>query len=98
MDGILLHAKELLHIGHLRGKKEEHAIIVELNALKRRLDEVDTRFDLEVDEDLIDACIYEKNSLLARYRHLLKCAKEQGITCNPCEYMPRFEGEYQPWG
>ena len=103
MDAIL-HVKGLLHFTgraqteKVQEKKEMHDIITELNDLKRRIEEVDMRFDLQVDEDLIEACIYEKNSLLARYRHLLKYARERGLTCHPCENMPRFEGEYLPWG
>ncbi|WP_040198280.1 DUF2508 family protein [Candidatus Soleaferrea massiliensis] len=81
----------------MQEKKEERELIAELGILKKRIEEVDTRFDLEVDDDLIDACIYEKNSLMARYRHLLKYAKEQGFTCHPCRQMMRFEGEYLSW-
>ena len=62
-----------------------------LNAKKRRflreLKEIcsqikctDMWFEMEEDEDLIDASIYQRESLNARYRYLLKKAKEHNIS------------------
>lgn len=44
-----------------------------------RLENANTRFALEQDSDLIEACIYEIEALRARYRYLLKQAKNQGL-------------------
>ena len=41
---------------------------------------------MESDSDLIEACIYEMEALRARYRYLLKAAREQGITAAPDVY------------
>lgn len=44
----------------------------------RQLENVQSRFEMENDPDLIEACIYEMESLRARYRYLLRQAKAQG--------------------
>lgn len=70
-------------------KNNQEALI--LNAKKRRflkeLKEIcsqikctDMWFEMEDDEDLIDASIYQRESLNARYRYLLKKAKENDIS------------------
>ena len=43
-------------------------------------------FDLEVDTDLIEQHIYERQALLARYRYLLGKARELGL------YMQKYCG------
>lgn len=50
---------------------------------------VRTCFEMESDPDLIEAYIYEQEALRARYRYLLKTAKEQGQTASFC---PPFSG------
>ena len=47
-------------------------------------------FDLEVDTDLIEQRIYERQALLCRYRYLLARAREQG--------QPTVLTRYQPMG
>lgn len=55
------------------------------------LQAVQMRFSMESDSDLIEACIYETEALRARYRYLLRKAKEEGLTAVP---RPAFsEGE-----
>ena len=39
-------------------------------------------FDLEIDDNLIDACIYERQSLFSHYKYLIKLAKNIGLNCN----------------
>ena len=36
-------------------------------------------FQLESDEDLVEACVYESRELAARYRYLLRQAKLLGL-------------------
>ena len=65
---------------------------------KRQLREVarlmacnDLWFELECDENLIEACIYQREALQARYRYLLGTARRKGISCEP--FQPkRAEG------
>ena len=45
-------------------------------------------FDLEVDTDLIEQHIYERQALLARYRYLLAQARELGLHTILQKYQP----------
>ena len=45
-------------------------------------------FDLEVDTDLIEQHIYERQALLARYRYLLGKARELGLHTILEKYQP----------
>ena len=40
----------------------------------------ENRFTMECDDDLIEANIYETVALHARYRYLLRLAKERGVS------------------
>ena len=50
-----------------------------IRAVCADLREVQSRFAMESDSDLIEACIYEMEALRARYRYLLKTAKQEGL-------------------
>ncbi len=56
----------------------------------RELQAVQARFAMESDSDLIEACIYETEALRARYRFLLRQAKQAGLTA---AVYPPFTGE-----
>ena len=45
-------------------------------------------FDLEVDSDLIEQRIYERQALLCRYRYLLARARELGLHTILKKYQP----------
>lgn len=45
-----------------------------------QLDCVQSRFEMETDSDMIESCIFEMESLRARYRYLIRLAKSQGAT------------------
>ena len=45
-------------------------------------------FDLEVDTDLIEQHIYERQALLCRYRYLLAQARELGLHTILQKYQP----------
>lgn len=57
-----------------------------------RLEMVNSRFEMENDSDLIEACIYEMESLRARYRYLIRTAKNQGIKAEGLPYYREGEG------
>lgn len=61
--------------------KEDNHLIDEIQEIKAMLKNVQNRFDLFTDFDLTDACIYEMEALEARYRYLIKQAKEKNISC-----------------
>ena len=50
--------------------------------------EEEMMFDLEVDTDLIEQHIYERQALLARYRYLLGKARELGLHTILEKYQP----------
>lgn len=54
----------------------------EIRATVAELRAVRNWFDIESDCDLMEACIYKLESLEARYRYLLKQAKERGLFCD----------------
>ena len=56
-------------------------IIVAVREICAQMDAVQQRFQMETDPDLIESCIYELESLRARYRYLLRTARKEGITC-----------------
>ena len=58
----------------------------ELFCLKRN----EMMFDLEVDTDLIEQRIYERQALLCRYRYLLARARELGLHTVLTKYQPQI--------
>ena len=65
----------------LREDQEPHPIIEAIREVCALMDAVQTRFEQETDEDLIESAIYEHQSLRAKYRYLLRLARTQGVTC-----------------
>ena len=56
-------------------------IILEIRNICSQLDACYQRFEYELDNDLVESCIYEMEALKARYRYLLKTARDKRITC-----------------
>ncbi len=63
----------------LRPHSRECELIEEIRSTVLQLNSVREWFNSENDADLIEACVYNLESLEARYRYLLKLAKERGI-------------------
>ena len=64
----------------LRNDEKPDEVVQAIREVCSRLDMVNRRFEMESDSDLIEACIYEMESLRARYRYLLRVAKNKGLT------------------
>ena len=70
------------------GKSNQEAILNakrirffnELREICAQIKCTDMWFEMEEDEDSIDASIYQRESLNARYRYLLRQAKENNIS------------------
>ena len=70
------------------GKSNQEAILNakrirflnELREICAQIKCTDMWFEMEEDEDLIDASIYQREALNARYRYLLRQAKENNIS------------------
>jgi len=54
-------------------------IIEDIRNICKMLDSAYARFQYEQDEDLVEATIFEMEALKARYRYLIKKAKENNI-------------------
>jgi len=50
-------------------------LIRDIREVRRQLEAVHASFALETDEDLLDAAIYQREALQARYRYLLRQAR-----------------------
>ncbi len=64
----------------LRQQQQPSELQEAIQEVCRRLDNVQERFEMETDNDLIEACIYEMESLRAQYRYLLRQARERGVS------------------
>ena len=64
----------------VKTEEQPHELLTAIRDTCRRMDNAKLRFEMESDSDLIEACIYEMESLRARYRYLLRMARMQGIT------------------
>ena len=67
----------------LREEQAPHPIIVAIRQVCEQMNLAQNRFEQEADPDLIEAAIYELQSLRAKYRYYLRTARDQGISC--CE-------------
>lgn len=65
----------------LRNEEAPHPIIEAIRDVCAGIDAAQSRFEQETDPDLIEAAIYELQSLRAKYRYLLRTARSQGVTC-----------------
>lgn len=63
----------------LKPEERSNEILAAIRDVCMKLENVNVRFEMERDSDLIEACIYEMESLRARYRYLLRLAKQQGL-------------------
>ena len=57
----------------------------DLKDVKLRLDAAKNRFEFADDDASIEATIYEMESLIIQYRHLLRQAKELKLCCDPLD-------------
>lgn len=55
-------------------------VLEDIREVNRQLQEIEVRFNLASDSDLIESLIYEERALRARYTYLLRLAKAKGVT------------------
>lgn len=60
---------------------DRRKIVDSIREVSRQLAYNECWFQLESDENLIDACIYQREELKSRYRYLLNLAKQKGVNC-----------------
>ena len=71
----------------LREDAAPHPIIVAIRQVCESMDAVENRFKVETDPDLIEACVYEMQSLRAKYRYFLRLARSSGIASEERAYL-----------
>lgn len=64
-------------------QEEKDSILREIRAVSEKIRCAQSRFDLVCESDLVDSCIYELESLNAKYRFLLQKARQMGVRCQP---------------
>ncbi|MDR0883435.1 MAG: YaaL family protein [Oscillospiraceae bacterium] len=64
-------------------KTPAESLLDDIRAVCRAMDAAHARFEMEQDEDLVEAAIYELESLKARYRYLIKRAKREKLSDAP---------------
>lgn len=82
MEGVL----KMIQLTYKGVKKSQKDIPLEHNDLLNQIREVclqmhynDKWFQSEIDNDLIDACIYQHEVLNAKYKYLIKKARNENI-------------------
>lgn len=65
----------------LRMDQPPHPTIEAIREICQQIELVQNRFSMESDPDLVESCIFELESLRARYRYLLRTARKEGISC-----------------
>lgn len=72
---------EQIRLKILKDEEAPHPVIAAIREVCAGIDAAQSRFEQESDPDLIEAAIYEMQSLRAKYRYLLRMARTQGIRC-----------------
>lgn len=62
---------------HMKKQDDKVAMKNDIAYIKKQLEIAKNRFENESDSDLVDSCIFEINALQAKYRYLLKLAKQK---------------------
>lgn len=77
---------------------ESAKLLLDIREIQRQIESAYNRFENENDSDLIEACVYELESLTARYRYLLRCAKELQVVCPQSEMRANLKGAQKLMG
>lgn len=82
MDKLFGTARSILKGNSSKDDQFAKKLLSDIREVCRDMELAESRFENESNSDLIDSCIFEQESLKARYSYLIKCAKEHGISCN----------------
>ena len=58
---------------------EAREIIIELRRLEQQIRENEVQFNMTLENDLLEACIYDGKALRSRYRYYHNMARKMGI-------------------
>jgi len=62
------------------GTLNQKELLAELKKVRMQIACAQTFFDNECDFDMIDACVFELESLNARHRYLMRLIRESGVS------------------
>jgi len=66
-------------------------LLEDIREVRRQLEGIHSYFALETDGDLLEAAIYQRDALEARYRYLLRLARESKTTAAAIPLMTEEE-------
>ena len=94
MEGILKNIRLFAREKEDREAMEQYRdLLRDLELLRAQIERVDSNFNMTTDEDLVESYIYESNALAARYRFLLREAKEQKSRLGKVAFFVGITGE-----
>ncbi|OCN02347.1 hypothetical protein A7X67_14560 [Clostridium sp. W14A] len=81
MESVLKLLQHTTDCEEVQNGLDQQQIIDSIRDVSRKLAYNECWFQTESDENLIDACIYQREELKSRYRYLLKLAKQKSVNC-----------------
>lgn len=78
--------KVIKQVEKLSSKEEvqkQNGILEEIQDICKRLRCTEKWFEMEDDNDLIEACIFQREELLAKYKYLMRIAKNDKMYSSP---------------
>ncbi len=60
-------------------QEESEQLLREIREINREISRNEGWFSEEMDEDLIDSCVYQGQALRARYRYLMRMARQKQV-------------------
>ena len=59
---------------------EDKALLLEMFAAKSELDNIRRKYEYVTEPEMVASCIYQMHSVQERYRYLLGCVREKGLS------------------
>ena len=70
---------EAQRVGEHKVEEQSQKLLEEIREIKQEIACNEGWFSMELDEDLIEACVYQGQALRARYRYLLRRARQEKV-------------------
>lgn len=69
-----------------KAKEDGREVVEQIQEVSRQIAYNECWFQMECDDNLIEACIYQREELRARYRYLLNLAKRMGVSSTTFQF------------
>lgn len=84
MENILKNIPLLSKLKNKSAEKERleynKLLLKDIQQIRKQLDDIEAKYNLLSDNDLLESLIFEERSLKAKYAYLLRLAKTKGVT------------------